>query len=79
VVVKMIMEAIEFTMTLWPILSNYKNLLVDKALKLSIDAQDRQRALGDAPDVTPSVCQLPVDPSLQTDLETQDAISLEFC
>jgi len=55
-VAKRFMEAIVFTKTPWPIISNEKYSMVDDAWKLAIEAQDRQRALAGAPVGTPSVC-----------------------
>jgi hypothetical protein len=57
------MEAIVFTMTPWPSISDEKYSMVDKAWQLVIEAQDRQRALAGAPVGAPSVCQLPSGPS----------------
>ena len=78
-VAKRFMEAIVFTKTPWPILSDDKYLMVEEAWKLAIEAQDRQRALAGAPVGTPSVCQLPGGPSLKIDPQTREAVSLEFC
>jgi len=78
-VAKRFMEAIVFTKTPWPILSDDKYSMVEEAWKLAIEAQDRQRALAGAPVGTPSVCQLPGGPSLIIDLQTREAVSLEFC
>ena len=77
-VVKRFMEAIVFTKTPWPIISNDKYSMVEEAWKLAIDAQDRQRALAGAPVGTPSVCQLPGGPSLKIDPQTREAASLGF-
>ena len=65
--------------TPWPILSDDKYSMVEEAWKLTLEAQDRQRALAGAPVGTPSVCQLPGGPSLKIDLQTQETVSLEFC
>jgi len=70
------MQAIVFTKTPWPIISDEKYLMVDKAWKLAIEAQDRQRALAGAPVGTPSVCQLPSGLSLKIDPQTQEAVSV---
>jgi hypothetical protein len=78
-VAKRFMEAIVFTKTPWPILSDEKYSMVEEAWKLAIEAQDRQRALAGAPVGTPSVCQLPGGPSLKIDPQTREAVSLEFC
>jgi len=64
------MEAIVFRKTPWPIISDEKYSMVDKALKLAIEAQDHQRALAGAPVRTPSVCPLRGDPSLKIDPQT---------
>jgi len=50
------MEAVIFTKTPSPIISDEKYSLVDKAWKLAIEAQDHQQALAGAPVGTPSVC-----------------------
>jgi hypothetical protein len=73
------MEAIVFTKTRWPILSDDKYSMVEEAWKLAIEAQDRQRALAGAPPGTPSVCQLPRGSSLKIDRQTQEAVSFGFC
>jgi hypothetical protein len=39
------MEAIVFTQTSWPIISNNKYLIITEALKQAIQAQNRQWAL----------------------------------
>jgi hypothetical protein len=44
-VAKRFMEAILFTQTPWPIISDEKYSMVDKASQLAIEAQDRQWAL----------------------------------
>jgi len=54
------MEAIVFTKTPSPIISDDKYWMVDKAWKIAIEAQDRERALAGAPVGTPSVCYCPV-------------------
>ena len=69
-VVKRFMEAIIFTKTPWPILSDDKYSMVQEAWKLAIEAQDHQRALAGAPVGTPSVCQFPGCPSLKIDPQT---------
>ena len=75
------MEAIVFTKTPWPIISDEKYWMVDEAWKLAIEAQDRQRALAGAPVGTPSVCQLPGGPSLKIDPQTREAVCVYpvFC
>ena len=80
-VAKRFMEAIVFTKTAWPIISDEKYSMVDEAWKLAIEAQDRQRALAGAPVGTPSVCQLPGGPSLKIDLQTREAVCVYsvFC
>jgi hypothetical protein len=78
-VAKRFMEAIVFTQTPWPILSDDKYSMVEEAWKLAIEAQDHQRALAGTPIGTPSVCQLPGGPSLKIDPQTREAVSLEFC
>jgi len=70
------MEAIVFTKTTWPIISDGKYLMVDKAWKLAIEAQDRQWALAGASVGTPSVCQLPGGPSLKSHPQTREAVSV---
>ena len=54
-VAKRFMEAIVFTKTPWPIISDEKYSMVDEAWKLGIVAQHRQRALAGAPVGAPSV------------------------
>jgi hypothetical protein len=78
-VAKRFLEAIVFTKTPWPILSNDKYSTVEEAWKLTIEAQDRQRALAGAPAGTPSVCQLPSSPFLKIDPQTREAVSIGFC
>jgi len=53
-------------------------LVVKEASKLPIQAQDRQRALAGAPVGMPSVCQLTGGFSLKIDLQTREAVNLEF-
>jgi len=67
-VVKRFMEAIVFTKTPWPIISDEKDSMVDEAWQLTIEAQDRQQALAGTPVGAPSVCQLPGGLSLKIDL-----------
>jgi len=76
---KIFKEAIIFTNTPWPILSNEKYWMVEEMWKPAIEAQDHQWALAGAPVGMPSVCQLPGSPSLKIDLQTQDVVTLEFC
>jgi len=52
--------------------------MVDEALKLAIEAQDRQWALAGAPVGAPSVCESPSGPSLKIDQQTRDAVSI-YC
>jgi hypothetical protein len=73
------MEAIIFTKTPLPILSNVKYSLVEDTWKLAIEAQHRQQSLGGSPVGTPSVCQLPGGPSSKIDPQTREALSLRFC
>jgi len=73
-VVKQFMEAILFTMTPWPIISDEKYSMVDEAWNVVIEAQDRQPAFAGAPVGTPSVCQLPSGPSLKIDPQTREAV-----
>jgi len=78
-VAKRFMEAIVFTKTPWPKLSNDKYSMVEEVWKLAIEAQDRQRALASAPVGMPSVCQLPSSSSFKIDPQTWEAVSLGFC
>jgi len=80
-IAKWFMEAIVFTKTPWPIISNEKFSMVDEAWQLAIEAQDCQRVLAGAPVGTPSVCQLPSGPSLTIDPQTREAVSVnsDFC
>jgi hypothetical protein len=75
------MEAIMFTKTPWPIISDEKYSMVDEAWKLAIEAQVHQRALAGVPEGTQSVCQLPGGPSLKIDPQTREAVSVYsvFC
>jgi len=45
----MFMEAIVFTNTPWPKFSDDKSSIVEEVWILAIEAQDRQRAIADAP------------------------------
>jgi hypothetical protein len=80
-VAKRFMEAIVFTKTPWPIISDEKYSMVDEAWQLAIEPQDRQRALAGTPVGAPSVCQLPGCPSLTIDPQTREAVSVYsvFC
>jgi len=80
-VAKRFIEAIVFTRTLWPIISDEKYSMVDEAWQLAIEAHDRQRALAGAPVGVPSVCQLPSGPSLKIDPQTREAVCVNsvFC
>jgi len=73
---KRFMEAIVFTKTPWPIISDEKYSMVDEAWKLAIEARDRQPALAGAPVATQSVCQLPSGPSLKINSQTREAVSV---
>jgi len=75
------MEAIVFTKTPWPIISDEKYWFVDDAWKLTIEAQSRQQVLAGASVGTPSVSQLLGGPFLKIDLQTQEAVSVYsvFC
>jgi hypothetical protein len=64
------MEAIVFSKTPWPIISNKKYSMVDEAWQLAIEAQNRQPALAGAPVGAQSVCQLANGPSLIIDPQT---------
>ena len=75
-VAKRFMDAIVFTKTPWPIISDEMYWMVDEAWKLAIEAQDRQRALAGAPVGAPSVCQLPYGPSLTIDPQIREAVSV---
>jgi hypothetical protein len=77
-VAKRFMEAIVFTKTPWPIISDEKYSMVDEAWTLAIEAQDRQCALAGAPVGTPSVYQLPGGPSLKIDPQTRAAVSVYY-
>jgi len=70
------MEAIVFTKTPWPIISDEKYSMVDEAWNLVIEAQDRQQAIAGAPVDTPSVCQLPGGPSLKINPQTRETVSV---
>jgi len=77
-VVKRFIEAIVFTKTPLPIISNEKYSIIDEAWQLAIEAHDRQWALAGAPVGATSVCQLPGDPSLKIDPQTQEAVSVYY-
>jgi len=80
-VAKRFMEAILFTKTPRPIISDENYSMVDEASQLAIEAQHRQWVLAGAPVGTPSVCQLPGVPSLKIDPQTREAVSIYsvFC
>jgi hypothetical protein len=80
-VVKRFMEAIVFTKTPWPIISDEKYTMVDQAWQLAIEAQDRQWALAGAPVGAPSECQLLGGPSVKIDQQNRQAVSVYsvFC
>jgi len=78
-VAKKFIEAIIFTKTPSPILSNDKYWTAVEAWKLAIESQDHQRALSGEPSGTPSVCQLPGGLYFRIDPQTREAVSLEFC
>jgi len=75
------MEAIVFTKTPWPIISDEKYSMVDEAWQLAIEAQDHQQALAGAPVGAPSVCPVPGGPSRKIDPQTREAVSVNsvFC
>jgi hypothetical protein len=74
-------EAILFTETTGPAISNEKYSIVDDTWQLAIEAQDCQRASTGDPVDTPSACQLPCSPSLTMDLQSRQAVSVNtvFC
>jgi len=72
---KWFVEAIAFTKTPWPIISNVKYSTVDKAWILVIEAQDCQQALAGGPEGTPSVCQWLGGPFRKIDWQTGEAVS----
>jgi len=78
---KQFIEAIVFTKTPWPIISNEKYLMVDEAWQLAIEAHNRQQPLAGAPVGTLSICQLPSGPSLKIDQQTRVDVSVYsvFC
>jgi len=78
-VTKRFMEAIILTKTPEQILSDDKSSMVEGTWKLAIEARYRQRALTGAALGTPCACQLPGGPSLKTDQQTREAVSLGFC
>ena len=77
-VAKQFMDAIIYTKTPWPIISDEKYSMVDKAWNLAIEAQHRLRALAGASVGTPSVCQLASGPSLKIDPQTQEAVCVYY-
>jgi hypothetical protein len=78
-VAKRFMEAIDFTKTPLPILSDDKYSMVEKASKLAIEAQDHQRVLAGTSVGMLSVCQMPGGPSLKRDPQTREAVSHKVC
>jgi hypothetical protein len=56
--------------------SDQRYSIVNKARKLAIEAQDRQRALAGPPDGTPSLSQLPGGPSLKIDPQTREVVCI---
>ena len=74
----MFMQAIICMKTPWPILSVDQYWMIEKAWKLPIEAQDRQRALAGAPLSRGSVCLLPGGRSLKIDSQSSNAVSLEI-
>jgi len=75
-VAKLFMEAIVFTKTPWPIISDEKYSMVDRAWKVAIEAQDHQQACAGAPVGAPSLGQLLGGPSLKIDPQTREAVSV---
>ena len=80
-VVKRFLEAIIFTKTPWPITSDEKYSMVDKAWKPAIESQDYQWAFAGAPAGTVSPSQSPGGPSLEIDSQTHEAVNDDcvFC
>jgi hypothetical protein len=80
-VAKRFMEAIVFSKTPGPIISDKKYSMVDEAWTLAIEALDHQRALAGAPVGTPLVCQLLRGPFIKIYLPTLEAVSVYsvFC
>jgi len=78
-VAKRNMEAILFTKNPWAIISDDKYSMVKEAWKVGIEAHDSQWALAGTRAGTASVSQLPGGPCLKIDLQTREAVSLEFC
>jgi hypothetical protein len=75
-VAKLFKEAIVFTKIPWPIISDEKYLMVDEAWQLAIEAQNGQRALGGALVGAPSRRQLLSGPSLKTEPQFREAVSV---
>jgi len=80
-VAKRFMEAIVFTKTPWPIISEEKYSMVVEAGQLAIEAQDRQQALAGAPVGARSLYQLPCVQSLKLNPQTREAVTVYsvFC
>ena len=80
-IVNQFMEAVIFTNTPWPIISDEKYLMVDEAWQLAIEAQDPQQALAGAPVGAPLMSQLPSGPSLEIYPQARAAVSVYsvFC
>jgi hypothetical protein len=75
-VAKRFMEAIIVTKTPWRIISNEKNLIVDEARKLAIEAHHHQRVLAGDPVGSSSGCQLLGGASLKIDLHNPEAVGI---
>jgi hypothetical protein len=80
-VAQQFMDAVVFTRTHWPIISDEKYSMVEEAWTHAIYAQDRQRAFASAPVGAPPVCQLASGPSHKINPQTQEAVSVYsvFC
>lgn len=79
VVEKMMMDAIVFMTTPWPIVSDDMYTMVQDSRNQAIDAQDHQWARASTSLGTQSVCPLPSVPYLKTVSQLQEAVCLGLC
>jgi len=75
----MLMEAVIFRKTPWPVLSDVNYLLIEEAWTIAIHTQDCQWSLAISPVGAQSVCQLHGSQSLNIDLQKWEAVSPAFC
>jgi len=75
---KQFIDAIVFAKTPLPIISDEKYFMVHESWKLMIQTQDCQQPLAGALVGTPSVCQLPIDPSFKINPQSREDKSVYF-